>query len=100
LEPHMYDRHEYHFCTAQQSSCVGNAVESQSLTRHARLLWLSAILAAFGLASLAVDCRLAQWCLSGHCPGTIKKALDLSEFFGHGYGVRLDHWELHRRYST
>ena len=39
------------------------------------------------MAALAVDYRLAQWSLAGHCPAALRKLCQLSEPFGHGIGV-------------
>jgi membrane-associated phospholipid phosphatase len=84
----MNDSQEEHDLTAPRLSAgAGLAISGASPSRRAWLLWLPALLMTGVLASLAIDCPLAQWCLSGHCPGEIKKVLDLSEVFGHGYGV-------------
>ncbi len=43
--------------------------------------------AILGVLALVVDVPLARWFESHTLPGLIKKALELSEVFGHGTGV-------------
>ena len=51
-------------------------------------LWTcAAVLAAIGVASLAVDTPLARWVQLGHCPHIVEKLCGLSETFGHGLGI-------------
>jgi membrane-associated phospholipid phosphatase len=51
-------------------------------------LWTcAAVLAALGVASLAIDTPLAAWAQAGNCPGFIRKICGLGEVFGHGLGV-------------
>jgi membrane-associated phospholipid phosphatase len=53
-------------------------------------LWtLAAVLAALGVAALALDVPLAAWIRAGNCPGFLRKICSLSEVFGHGLGVVL-----------
>ncbi len=51
-------------------------------------LWTcAAVLAAAGVASLAIDTPLAAWVQSGRCPAVVQKLCGLAEIFGHGLGV-------------
>ena len=51
-------------------------------------LWsCAAVLAALGVAALAVDVPLARWIAAGQCPGMIEKICNLGELFGHGIGI-------------
>jgi len=51
-------------------------------------LWTcAAVLAAVGVASLAIDTPLSTWAQSGRCPSFIQKLCSLGEVFGHGMGV-------------
>jgi len=51
-------------------------------------LWTcAALLAAAGVASLAIDTTLAAWAQSGRCPDLIEKICALAEVFGHGLGI-------------
>jgi membrane-associated phospholipid phosphatase len=50
-------------------------------------LWPFTALVAWGVLALAIDMPVARWCLAGHAPDAVDTALQLSEVFGHGFGV-------------
>lgn len=52
-----------------------------------RSLGWAAILALLGCLAVTVDLPVARWCLAGNVPDPLQKALQLSETFGHGFGV-------------
>jgi membrane-associated phospholipid phosphatase len=52
-----------------------------------RWLILAGVLAACGLAALAIDCPVAEWFRDVSLHGDLRKPLSISESFGHGYGV-------------
>ena len=54
-----------------------------------RRLALFAALAVLSAAALPLDKFLAQWGVHDHCPPSLGKLLQLTEVFGHGFGVLL-----------
>ncbi len=51
-------------------------------------LWsCAAVLAAMGVAMLAIDVPLAAWFRAGYTPSMLEKVCGLAEIFGHGLGV-------------
>ncbi len=73
------------------SRSVGPAVPATVNCSLSRFwpLFLPGLLVAAGLPALAIDCPLARWCMSVHCPGEVSKLLGFTEVFGHGLGVLL-----------
>src|SRR5687768_993398 len=60
---------------------------NQPFAKPRTWLWPLPVLVAFGFLALAIDLPVARWCLAGHVPDAIETALQLSEAFGHGFGV-------------
>ncbi|MHB0958812.1 MAG: phosphatase PAP2 family protein [Pirellulaceae bacterium] len=86
----MIDRKNEQDPTASRlSEATGPEISNTSSSACSWVRWLPALLLPAAVVAFSVDCPLARWCLSGHCPGAIKKAFDLSEVFGHGYGTVL-----------
>lgn len=55
---------------------------------RARSLAATALfLACLGGMALFVDLPVARWCKAGHVPAELRRFLNFSEVFGHGFGV-------------
>lgn len=51
--------------------------------------WLALLFLAGAGMALAIDVRVAQAALHGHIPGDLRKLVNISEVFAHGFGVAL-----------
>lgn len=55
--------------------------------RPRSLVATAIFLACLGGMALFVDLPVARWCKAGHVPDEIRRFLNFSEVFGHGFGV-------------
>ncbi len=56
-------------------------------SKWGRGLWLPALLMALAVGALALDVRLARWCVEGDFPGLVVDVFDVVEPFGNALGV-------------
>lgn len=74
--------------TAVSGRAESGPAATQVAASRRRPTWLVPVtLAAFAVLALPLDLAVVRWATSGHLPGSVEKAIRLSEAFAHGVGA-------------